>query len=45
MAFATAQIAPPGVYITINGEVFRGEKVTKDRELGRFVLKGNTEGK
>jgi L-asparaginase len=45
MAFATAQTAPPGVYITINGSVFRGDKVMKDRELGRFVLKENTEGK
>jgi L-asparaginase len=40
MAFATAQIAPPGVYITINGSVFRGDEVTKDREQGRFILKG-----
>lgn len=37
MAFATAQVAPPGVYITMNGSVFRGDKVVKDRELGRFV--------
>lgn len=37
MAFATAQVAPPGVYITMNGSVFRGDKVVKDREAGRFV--------
>ena len=37
MAFATAQVAPPGVWITMNGSVFRGDKVVKDRELGRFV--------
>jgi L-asparaginase len=37
MAFATAQVAPPGVYITMNGSVFRGDKVVKDRDLGRFV--------
>lgn len=37
MAFATAQVAPPGVYITMNGSVFSGDKVVKDRELGRFV--------
>jgi L-asparaginase len=37
MAFATAQVAPPGVYITMNGSVFRGDKVVKNRELGRFV--------
>jgi L-asparaginase len=39
MAFAAVQIAPPGVYITMNGSVFRGDQVSKDRELGRFVLK------
>jgi L-asparaginase len=38
MAFATAQSAPPGVYITINGSVFRGDEIVKDRKLGRFVL-------
>lgn len=37
MAFATAQIAPPGVYITMNGTVFRADAVTKDRERGAFV--------
>jgi L-asparaginase len=40
MAFATAQVAPPGVYITMNGSVFRGDKVVKDRTLGRFVAAG-----
>ena len=37
MAWATAQIAPPGVYITMSGQVFDGLKVRKDREAGRFV--------
>jgi L-asparaginase len=37
MAFATAQTADPGVYITINGSVFRGEEACKDRELERFT--------
>jgi L-asparaginase len=37
MAFATAQIAPPGVYITMNGSVFRAGEVRKDREQGAFV--------
>jgi L-asparaginase len=37
MAVATAQMAPPGVYITINGMVFRGDKVEKDRAKGSFV--------
>jgi L-asparaginase len=37
MAFATAQVAPPGVYITMNGSVFAGGKVVKDRVRGAFV--------
>lgn len=36
MAFATAQVAPPGVYITMNGTVFTAGQVKKDRERGRF---------
>lgn len=36
MAFACCQIAPSGVYITMNGTVFEGDKVTKDRENGVF---------
>ena len=39
MAFATAQVAPPGVYITINGQVFHANEVRKDRAAGRFVAK------
>ena len=37
MAFACVQTASPGVYITMNGTVFRGDKVVKDRKKGRFV--------
>jgi L-asparaginase len=37
MAFATAQIAPPGVYIVMNGEVFAAANVRKDRDAGRFI--------
>jgi L-asparaginase len=37
MAFATAQVAPPGVYITMNGTVFPAGQVVKDREAGAFV--------
>jgi L-asparaginase len=37
MAFATAQVASPGVYITMNGSVFRGEDVIKDRQQGAFM--------
>lgn len=39
MAFATAQVAPPGVYITMSGTVFRADAVVKDREAGRFVVR------
>jgi L-asparaginase len=37
MAFAAAQVAPPGVYIAMSGELFDGLKVRKDRAAGRFV--------
>ena len=37
MAFATAQIALPGIYITMNGQVFAAAEVTKDRDRGQFV--------
>ena len=41
MAFATAQVADPGVYITMSGSVFRADQVVKDRSRGAFVpLKG-----
>ncbi len=39
MAFATVQVAPPGVYITMNGTVFRADAVVKDRAVGAFVAK------
>lgn len=37
MAFACCQVAPAGVWITMNGSVFDGLKVRKDRAAGRFV--------
>jgi L-asparaginase len=37
LAFAAAQLAPPGVYITMNGTVFPAAEVVKDREQGAFV--------
>ena len=37
MAFATVQVAPPGVYIAMSGQVFRADKVRKDHAAGRFV--------
>ncbi|WP_298198797.1 asparaginase domain-containing protein [Novosphingobium sp.] len=37
MAFAAVQVAPPGVWIAMSGQVFDGLKVRKDRDAGRFV--------
>ena len=37
MAFATAQIAAPGVWIAMNGTIFDGTKVRKDRSINSFV--------
>ncbi len=37
MAVAAAQVAAPGVYIAMSGQVFDGLRVRKDRAAGRFV--------
>ena len=37
MAFATVQVAAPGIYIAMSGQVFRADKVRKDHDAGRFV--------
>jgi L-asparaginase len=37
MALAAVQSLPPGVYVAMNGRVFRGDEVKKDREQRRFV--------
>ena len=37
MAFSAAQVLSPGVYIAMNGQVFRAAEVKKDRQQGRFV--------
>jgi L-asparaginase len=37
MAFGVAQIANAGVYIAMNGQVFRAGEVRKDRKSARFV--------
>ena len=39
MAFAAAQVAPTGVWITMNGTVFPAASVLKDRERNMFVAK------
>jgi len=36
-AITAVQILPPGVYITMNGQVFDHDKVSKDVARGRFV--------
>lgn len=37
MAFAAAQVAAPGVWIAMNGTVFAGDRVRKDRAVNAFV--------
>ena len=37
MAFAAVQTLPTGVYIVMNGRVFEGTRVRKDRAANRFV--------
>lgn len=37
LAFATAQVAAPGVWIDMSGEVFDGLKVRKDLAAGKIV--------
>lgn len=37
MAFGVAQSAAPGVYIAMNGQVFRAGEVRKDRDRAQFV--------
>ncbi|MCG8466248.1 MAG: asparaginase domain-containing protein [Xanthomonadales bacterium] len=36
-AITAVQILPPGVYITMNGQIFDHDKVSKDVAQGRFV--------
>ena len=38
MAFAAVQTLPPGVYIVMNGQVFDGLAVRKDRDQNRFLV-------
>lgn len=44
MAVATVQVAPPGVYIAMSGQVFDGTRVRKDRAAGTFVAKPGADG-
>lgn len=36
LAVAAAQVAPPGVYIAMNGRIFEAGKVRKNRDENRF---------
>jgi L-asparaginase len=38
MAFAAVQTLAPGVYIVMNGQVFDGLSVKKDRDQNRFLV-------
>ncbi|MDH3441942.1 MAG: asparaginase domain-containing protein [Gammaproteobacteria bacterium] len=38
MAVATVQLVDPGVYITMNGQVFSADNVRKNREENRFEV-------
>lgn len=40
MAFAAVQVAAPGVYIAMSGQIFGGLHVRKDRDAGRFIAVG-----
>jgi L-asparaginase len=35
-ALSFAQVLPPGVYVAMNGRIFPGDRVRKDRETGIF---------
>jgi L-asparaginase len=37
MAFAAVQALPCGVYIVMNGQIFAGDRVRKDRQRNQFV--------
>lgn len=37
MAFAAAQVLPPGVYIAMNGRIFEASKVVKDTSINAFI--------
>ncbi len=39
-AVTAVQLLPLGVYIAMNGKIFDGDKVSKDKQLGEFVPLG-----
>ena len=36
-ALGALQVLPPGVYVTMNGQIFRPDEVRKDRDRNQFV--------
>jgi L-asparaginase len=40
-ALSFAQVLPPGVYVAMNGRVFHGDRVRKNRETGVFEENGS----
>lgn len=42
-ALTSAQLLPPGVYVTMNGRVFPAHEVEKDRSTGRFIRRPVTD--
>ena len=40
-ALAFLQALPPGVYVVMNGRVFAGDRVAKNRSTGKFGPKGS----
>jgi len=45
MAFGAVQSLPEGVYICMNGQVFRAGEVTKDRARNAFVVRSEPSGR
>ena len=44
MAFGAVQSLPAGVYICMNGQVFKASEVVKDRSKNAFVLRSESAG-
>ena len=44
MAFGAVQALPAGIYICMNGQVFKAAEVVKDREKNAFVLRSEQGG-
>ncbi|BCG65544.1 MAG: L-asparaginase [Methyloprofundus sp.] len=38
-AITAVQLLPEGIYLTMNGQVFNWDKVSKDKQAGQFIAK------